>query len=383
MLLGIYDDLLMACGGAVRTRYKLLLTGAPITPGGYPPFMQTSDLSAFSTATLPWTGVASALAVGNEKVVVTGSEINATWFNGQNALAVSKDNGATFTRVNHPQQGRQSSFSGGSVAFGRGLFVLATPDLTGFYTLYTSPDGVTWTQRAAPFVGSAAVAFVNGVFFVYGYDTVNGIAAFATSQDGVSFARRPDIWPATSFQSNLRGGNPAYFGVAPVSSVNYANGYWILGSHPANGNVEIAYSNDLANWTRQALPWGSSINLTQANAGVSGVSYFKGAYYAIGYSAVAPYRQLATSADLKSWSLVAIAGMNNGGPGPLFNLGDRMVTILSPGYPNAAIVDQASGTPYYTPAGVNYEAYFTTDGQNFAQFSLPAGFWSIFSAMAV
>jgi hypothetical protein len=368
MLLGIYDDLMfMAAAASASVRYKLMFTGEPLTPGGNPPVIQTKDLSSFTTALLPWTGLANDVAAGNELIVAVGSEINGSWPQGQFALAVSSNGGVSFTRFTHPQGGRSSFFAGSSIAFGRGLFVMATPDTSGYFTLYTSPNGQTWTQRSAPFVGSGAVKFVNGVFFVYGFDTVGNVAAYATSTDGVSFARRPDLWASAG------GATANGSGAAPVYSVDFANGYWIIGSHPQNGNVEIAYSTDLANYTKQALPWGNNVSLTQGTAYVAGVTYFNGLYYASGGTGVAPYRQIATSLDLKSWATLATP-INNGALGAPLNMGDRLAFFLSTGFPND-YVDVNSGVVTYHPGSIDFEAYQTTDGASFGQVALPGVLW--------
>ena len=213
------------------------------------------------------------------------------------------------------------------------------------------------------------MSFVNGVFFAFGFDTVNNVAAYATSSDGVSFARRPDLWPSAG------GATANGSGAAPINSVDFSNGFWIIGAHPQNGNVEIAFSTDLANFTKQALPWGNNVSLVQGTAYVGGVAYFKGLYYATGSTGVAPYRQIATSVDLKSWSPLATS-INNGGLGAPMNMGDRLVLFLRTGFPNDYIdVNGNTGATIYHPTNVDFETYMTTDGATFGQAALPTLLW--------
>lgn len=382
MLLGIYDDLLFAAALGTTTKYKLLLTGEPAIAGGAPSVVQTNDLTTFRTGALPWGGLSESVAAGNELIVAVGVEVNATWVGGQFVLAVSSDGGQTFTRHPHPQGGRIAYYGGGSIAFGRGLFVLVAPNTSGFFSVHTSPDGVVWTQRASPFVGTATARFVNGVFFLHGFDTVNNVAAYATSIDGVSYARRPNIWPAvTSTVIDYEASVPGAYGSAPITSVDYANGFWVLGAHAHAGNVEIAYSADLDNFTKQALPWGNDVATASANVG--GVTFFNGRYFAVGASGTAPYKQIATSADLRSWAKLANP-LDAGGVKLLLNMGDRLVVIVTTGYPLDQVFWDGEGGSTYSPTATPvYAAFVTTDGVSFARATLPAVFWKVTSGKLV
>lgn len=381
MLLGIYDDLLFAAAQATE-RFKLLLIGEPASPGARPPVLQTNDLAIFRTGYLPWGGMGEDVAAGGGLIAAVGIEVSPSWVGGQYSLAVSTDGGQTFTRKTHPEGGRNCYYGAGSVAFGQGLFVLVAPNTSGFFTVYTSPDAVTWIQRTSPFVGSARVKFVNGVFVLYGFDTVNNFAAFATSADGITFTRGPNIWPAvTSIVMDYENNVPGAYGSAPITSVDYVNGRWVFGAHPRNGNCEIAFSTGLTSFTKQQLPWGN--DTTYRSATVSGVAYYNGLYYATGVSGLAPYKQLAVSANLISWSRQASA-LDDGLVGPLLDMGGKLVAFVTTGYPSDQVFWDGAGGSSYSPSNTPvYSAFSTTDASSFTRVTLPPVLWKVTRAKLV
>ncbi len=97
------------------------------------------------------------------------------WGKGRYVLVGAK--GVSMTSANAlnwdvRQEERFGSFSG--VTFGAGIFVAMTSN-----QIFTSPDGITWTARAA--VGGDNAAYGNGVF------VVNGGTHYVTSSDGITW----------------------------------------------------------------------------------------------------------------------------------------------------------------------------------------------------
>lgn len=370
MLLGIYDDLLLSGGAAAAAALtrKLYMSGWPLTPNTPTSLLVTRDLTTYQTIALPLTGPGGSVAVGNELMVIVGAEYTPAAPNGQYVGLVSKDGGATFTRSVAPANTADVWYKGGSVAFAKGLFVVCNTDSSGYMALWSSPDGVAWTRRAAPFTGSGAVAAVNGQFFLLGYDTASRKAAFAISADGQSFARGPDIWQAGANAP----GTLSSPGATSIFGASYVNGFWVLGSS-VNNVAEIAFSTDLANWTRQSLPWATG-GAAQTYAFVASVVAFNGLYYAFGSGGgSASGVNLASSPDLKNWTNVALSLPGRASSLSVFS--GKLVAFTEAAYPNISVNLNGGSWSYPAPSSVG--AFFSTDGQNFAPLSLPNVFWDV------
>jgi hypothetical protein len=97
---------------------------------------------------------------------------------GANNMAVSTDHGLTWTAATFP-------VAASDVTYGNGIFVGAGNADGSFYT---SPDGITWTQRSGA-VGAynGAITFGNGVFVAVGK---NGSSWAQTSPDGINWTAR-------------------------------------------------------------------------------------------------------------------------------------------------------------------------------------------------
>lgn len=155
----------------------------------------------------------------------------------------SSDNGVTWVR-------RPTPFSGGkALAVLNGVFV-ATIQLNNINYVYTTTDGVTWTQRA--FVtGTVSYAFVGvvaGLFVV----ATPGQSSYQTSPDGVAWTQRTTFVANNQALINVNGNLVAF-----VAGTSY--------SVSTDGLVWNTYNAQTAS--------GASLNLQQ-------ITFCNGLYYA-------------------------------------------------------------------------------------------------------
>ena len=124
------------------------------------------------------------ITYGNDTFVATGYNAAERRF-----VVMRSPNGSTWTEGSN--LGRHDSFRS-VVSFGNSLFVAITD-----MTIYTSPDGITWTARSSPdpyFMRS--VTYGNGLFVAVGLD-IPGIRfrGVLTSPDGITWTGRAPIEP--------------------------------------------------------------------------------------------------------------------------------------------------------------------------------------------
>lgn len=114
-----------------------------------------------------------------------------------------------------------------SITYGNGMFVAV-----GYNSAVSasSPDGITWTQRALPVSANwRAVTFGNGMFVAVGYNS----AVSASSPDGITWTQR-----ALPVSANWQ-------------AVTYGDGLFVA---VAIGGTIAATSPDGITWTQRALP---------------------------------------------------------------------------------------------------------------------------------
>ncbi|MGV6394503.1 hypothetical protein ACTUVN_004467 [Pseudomonas caspiana] len=159
-----------------------------------------------------------------------------------------------------------------SVIFAAGIFVAFMNNSAQFAT---SPDGINWTLRAGVAALNWAV-YANGQFVAVGYGT-----AAATSPDGINWTLR--AIPATS---------------GSWVSIAFGAGLYVAGwSNGSSGG--IATSPDGITWTTRSLP---------GNGGVTSMAYGNGRFVAIQNNS----SQISVSEDGINWVLLAAIG-NVGG----------------------------------------------------------------------
>ena len=151
------------------------------------------------------------------------------------------------------------------VAYGNGLFVAVggspsrgSPLNIGIYydfpVVYTSPDGVEWTEQFLPTsiwlpksYWLEGVTYGNGLFVAVGW-----IGAIFTSPDGVNWTSRF---------------SPTF---SPLYSVTYGNGRFVAVGY----NGTILTSPDGETWTKRTSPTSNFLN---------GVTYGNGRFVAVGW----------------------------------------------------------------------------------------------------
>ena len=184
---------------------------------------QTSESSAIITSPdgVNWTGrtvpgpetYLLSVACGNGAFVAVGRD----------AILTSTD-GASWTPVTPP--GYPSQYL--AVAYGNGTFVIVGRSWDDHSaTIFTSPDGITWTQRSVPSKefgrGLFGVAFGNGMFVAIG-------SKVYTSVDGVTWALKDTIIS--------RGGNAIAFGANTFVAVGEEG--TIIQSSPLGKNLSVS-----------------------------------------------------------------------------------------------------------------------------------------------
>ena len=149
----------------------------------------------------------------------------------------------------NPMVLRASIYQSGLVAYGAGLFLAWAYNASAWITL-TSPDGVTWTQRANPFGAGALpnkLVFANGLFLACSHTT-----AFS-SVDGISWTARAHPLGATS---------------QDLYSLTRSGSFW-MASGRSNDAPYLATSPDGVTWTQKSNPGGQYISASAYNATLS------------------------------------------------------------------------------------------------------------------
>jgi hypothetical protein len=176
-----------------------------------------------------------------------------------------------------------------SIAFGEGLFV-AVAD--GF--LYTSTDGITWTNRALP-----ASAHILGLAFGAGRFVGVG-TALVSSDDGISWVEHtvgaPSGYPAITY------GNGLFLVSAYNGTLTSSNGIdWV--QHPLSGGwtslaagngVFVSHTFTQIVISTNGLNWQTVLTLTNNNY-LDEVRFANGQFYALG-------TKLLTSTDGSNWT---------------------------------------------------------------------------------
>lgn len=166
-----------------------------------------------------------------------------------------------------------------SVAFGAGLFVAHQDSSSG---IWTSEDGVTWTNRTQPAsFTSRRVAFGNGIFVVTNSQTLGGSLQVMTSANGIDWS--------------LGGGTP---GAHPLV---FAGSYFFAIPVTPLAAVSIRRSSDGLSWTNLPVtslsvattgpPGGLPFRATRA---WSSIAYGNGVYVAVSRHVHRRGRQLST-----------------------------------------------------------------------------------------
>ena len=158
--------------------------------------------------------------------------------------------------------------------YGAGLYVATTS--ASVYA--TSPDTITWTQRAFPSsTASGSLAFGAGIWVSV---STSNAGAYMTSTDGTS-------WTARTLPL-------AYY----TSKVAFLNGKFYIPSRSGN---QLLYSTDGTTWTATSLPGGVGW--------WRDMTYAVGVYVAVSYDSPVP---IATSSDGVTWAARTVSAPYQG-----------------------------------------------------------------------
>jgi hypothetical protein len=205
----------------------------------------SADGLSWSSVTLPANGAWTAAAVHGSTIVLPARNLS-----GQ--IAVSANNGASWSLVSTPST---SSVWIGAAWNGSVFAAIAANN----NALATSSDGLTWTQRFITGASAWSAVAANGTLFLA---AASGSTTSATSLDGITWTAR--TLPTTS-----------------VNAITSANGLFFL----TNNTTTYYTSSDGASWTSHAAP-----------IGLANVVWNGSLYLGMGYGAAA------TSPDGLTWT---------------------------------------------------------------------------------
>ncbi len=270
--------------------------------GGTPPYVYSctvsdgaSGLSAAVSSPDPTTGSVSCIISG---VPLTGGEVTVNFavtdtkaFAYAGPLSISTSPSSDPLDNWHVRNSLPQGNVLGGVAYGNGTFVAVgdyndTRVVSG--TIFTSPDGITWTSKN---LGTAlslnVVAYGNGIFVVGGhsFDTDSGV--ILTSQDGAT-------WTSVDLGTNAN---------VSLSSITYGNGTFIAVGTTFNNN-DLTSGNILN--SSDGIHWASRfINVSASEpTDLWGVTYGNGIFVAVGdwLTLGGPSAIIVTSTDGVTWA---------------------------------------------------------------------------------
>jgi hypothetical protein len=207
----------------------IFAAGKFLAVGDYASVVQTADAAHFTLHSLESPLNLGLVAYGNGEFVALARGADFPF----NRVSLTSSDGLAWAV--HPQPILTDRFPQG-LAFGKGVFVLVgDPSPNGNPTIFTSPDGVTWTDRGYPEqVYLSDLIFANDLFVAVGRLS-SGLPAILTSPDGV-------IW------TSRHAGDPA-----TLSRVAYGNGiFTAIGVVQATNAVSLTSTDGIA-WNRSSF----------------------------------------------------------------------------------------------------------------------------------
>jgi hypothetical protein len=245
------------------------------------------------------------------------------------------------------------------IAYGNGVWVAVAASIAGGTSVYSSPNGITWTQRTAAQTNNwAGVAYGNGWFVAV---SINGSSRVMRSQDGISWAAasaaEANGWRSVSYGNGKfiavsnTGSNramissddgatwtPSNIGARSWLSIEYGSGVWV-----ANSASEIKRStDDGATWIDEL----STAPIQPRGRAAYGNGGWVLSAYDYGLSQVRVY----TSTDGASWTLSAAVTSGSVGDYHALAFGNGLHALVTEGGGAYISTDAgASWTPYPGP----------------------------------
>ncbi len=126
--------------------------------------------------------------------------------------------------------------------------------ITGLDTVYTSPDGISWSKKGLSNVTLSNIAFGGGVYVINGFDPNTGTGGLFYSPDAIN-------WTASALPDLTVPRSPPH-SIGGVTKIRYLNGHFFVltggGTGPATGVLSsvdgTVFTFALSNMTRSAFP---------------------------------------------------------------------------------------------------------------------------------
>jgi hypothetical protein len=189
-----------------------------------------------------------------------------------NTIAISEDNGNTWTGKSSSSSSSILSSEGRGVAYGNGLWVaIGGGASNSANSIATSNDnGISWTGLGTNIVGKygRAVAYGDNTWVAV---STGGANTISTSSNGTTWIGKNNNIFTTTSDSTTNGG----------LSIAYGNGLWIAGGGRVSGSVAVG--NTLAKSTDGGISW-TGLGTSTFTSGVTGVAYGEGnTWVAVGH----------------------------------------------------------------------------------------------------
>jgi hypothetical protein len=225
--------------GAVRfINNRFVFAGTVFNAQGFP-----QGYSATSADGVTWS-VATAANANQFVDIASGNGVSVGFW--ATTLSSSTDGGTTWSERSAPGVGATSPYQ--AITFGNGRFVLASSS-----RVWSSADGVTWTDSTGLPPTPGRLAFGNGLFALTGFAAVGN--AYRTSTDGITFTNR----------------TPSGMSVTATNAIRFAAGRFLYHQFTFSGTTainQIVSSADGINWTPFAnYPAGTSFVMNDAASG--------------------------------------------------------------------------------------------------------------------
>ena len=290
----------------------------------------TAPASVWSLQTLTGTPQGISVTYGNGLYVSVGNAI------------FTSPNGVTWTQRTIPTGVGNLE----SVTYGNGLFVAEAWMTTN--SIITSPDGITWTQRTTPSGFFDNITYGNNIFVVVGSS-----GAIMTSPDGITWTARTSN--VSNYLAGVTYGNGLF-----VTSGSYSTSYttspdgitWTARTAPNNLQGQIAFGNGIfvsdAPCSSMSSPDGISWTWLSTGCNFNSITYGNNLFVMSGNSS----GQILTSSNSKTWTTIT-TGANTYlygityGNGLFVAVGNNGIVATSPsGYSYNYTVNAANGTTY-------------------------------------
>lgn len=245
-------------------------------------------LTADSTQTLgvKWATASSGVTTwtGRKAPNTSGSAINSIAYNGSNLYIAAGQGGSLYSSPDGITWTSRTSGFGtnpiNTVSYGNGLWVAVGSN----GTITTSSDGITWTARTSQFGTNniVAVYYGNGLWVAVG-NLVSAGYGISTSPDGIT-------WTARTVTGTIG---------AVGQSVYYANGYWVIAG--ANSTNNYAYSTNGTTWTAAA----------SGSGGNHSFCIYVNGYWLMGTDDGSGNIRYQASVPTSTWSNLSSGGVNS------------------------------------------------------------------------